>query len=107
MAVLDQARGVAAQPVARFSQTAFIFAVIAFAFLVYVTIRGDLPKWLGLFGFGGAAGGLGGLSQSLASSAFSAPGTNTAGAALPDVLSGGFGSNVVPFPSLPKLGTVN
>ncbi len=30
--------------------TSFLFFVLAAAFAFFVTVRGDLPKWLGLFG---------------------------------------------------------
>lgn len=33
------------------SQTSFIFAVTFVAYLVFITMRGDLAKWLGVFGF--------------------------------------------------------
>ena len=95
MAVGEQIRQAA--PVPQFSQTAFIFGVLAFAFLLFVTIRGHLPKWLGLFGFGGSPTNTPGMST---------PGTNTAGGALPDATQPGTYGNVVPFPSLPQLGTV-
>jgi hypothetical protein len=97
-----------------FNQTAFIFGVIAVAFLIYVTIKGDLPKWLGLLGLApssaSASSGLaspnsqGGGSTSNASVATAIPGTNSIGAALPDVLSGNYGNggNVIPFPALPS-----
>jgi hypothetical protein len=32
------------------SQSVIIFGAVAFAFLVFVTVRGDLPKWLSIFG---------------------------------------------------------
>lgn len=34
------------------SQTSFIFATVFVAYLVFITLRGDLAKWLGVFGFG-------------------------------------------------------
>jgi hypothetical protein len=30
--------------------TSFVFFVLTAAFVFFVTVRGDLPKWLGLFG---------------------------------------------------------
>ena len=103
---------VAASPAGQaigFNQTAFIFGVVAVAFLIYVTIKGDLPKWLGLLGLApsspSSSSGLSspGTGQS-ASAVTATTGTNTAGAALPDVLSGNYGSgNVIPFPALPNL----
>src|SRR5271170_6180265 len=38
------------------NNTAYLFAVLAAAFIFWVTVRGDLPKWLGLFGLAGTAG---------------------------------------------------
>ena len=35
------------------NQTAFTFGALAFAFLVFITIRGDLARWLGVFGLAG------------------------------------------------------
>jgi len=37
--------------------TAFLFFVLAAAFAFFITVRGDLPKWLGLFGLAGSAPG--------------------------------------------------
>lgn len=37
------------QPAA-LSQTSFVFAVVFVAFLIFITLRGDLAKWLGVFG---------------------------------------------------------
>lgn len=34
------------------SQTSFIFAIVFVAYLIFITLRGDLAKWLGVFGFG-------------------------------------------------------
>ena len=67
------------------NNTAYLFFVLALAFIFFVTIKGDLPKWLGLFGLG----------QSSASPAgTSAPGTTGVGGlpglpALPTLGSGG------------------
>lgn len=36
--------------------TAFLFFVLVAAFGFFVTVRGDLPKWLGLFGLVGVTG---------------------------------------------------
>lgn len=40
-----------------FSQTGFMFGAILFAFIVFITMRGDLAKWLGVFGLAGSASG--------------------------------------------------
>ena len=37
------------------NNTAYIFGVVTFAFIVFITTRGDLPKWLGLLGLGASA----------------------------------------------------
>lgn len=60
---------------AQISQTAFLFAALGFAFLFYVTIKGDLPKWLGLLGLAGTASG---AAPGLAVPAATAPATPTA-----------------------------
>ena len=39
------------------NNTAYLFFVLALAFLFFVTIKGDLPKWLGLLGLGGSPAG--------------------------------------------------
>jgi hypothetical protein len=99
------------------NQTALLFGAVAFAFVFFVTIRGDLGKWLGLFGLakgaaspapspsGGApvgtpgVGGLpatpalpsiGGLTNTLDVSAPYAPSTSVGtigGLTIPDMLS--------------------
>ena len=106
MASGDIVRGVAAQTaqpaLSGISQTAFIFGAVGFMFLVFITLRGDLPKWLGLLGLAPsttpATGQIG-----------STPGTSPLGAPVPDVLSGNYGnpgSNVLQFPAPPQLGTI-
>ena len=37
------------------NNTAYLFFVLALAFIVYITVKGDLPKWLGLFGLASSA----------------------------------------------------
>jgi hypothetical protein len=114
MAVGEQVRTVAAAPVAQFSQTAFVFGVVGFVFLLFVIMRGQLPKWVGLFtGKGSAATSptTGALTMpgtgQIASPAYATPGSNAAGAATPDAAQPGtYGDNVVSFTPLPKLGTV-
>lgn len=32
------------------SQTSVVFGALLFAFLIYITVTGDLKKWLALFG---------------------------------------------------------
>ena len=41
-------------------QTGFVFAVVGFAWVFYITTRGDLPKWLGLLGLAGGSSKAGG-----------------------------------------------
>lgn len=36
------------------SPTSFLFGALLFAFLFYITVNGDLAKWLGLLGLGAA-----------------------------------------------------
>lgn len=36
------------------SQTSFIFATVFVAYLIFITLNGDLPQWLGVLGFGKA-----------------------------------------------------
>ena len=60
------------------NNTAWLFFILAAAFLFYVTIKGDLPKWLGLFG----------LAPSTGAAAPSASSTGAAGGGLPNVLGG-------------------
>ena len=37
------------------NQTSFMFGALVVSFIFYVTIKGDLPQWLGLLGLGGFA----------------------------------------------------
>lgn len=34
------------------NNTAFLFGMVVLAFVIWVTAKGDLPKWLGLLGLG-------------------------------------------------------
>lgn len=43
-----------AAPSVTINNTAYLFFVLFGAFIVFITIRGDLPKWLGLLGLGGS-----------------------------------------------------
>lgn len=71
----------AARPSVGISQTAFIFGAIGFSFVIFITMRGDLPKWLGLLGLAGVKGGAGAPKPLPAVSPTSpaATGTMTAG----------------------------
>lgn len=55
-------------------QTGFVFAVVGFAWVFYITTRGDLPKWLGLLGLAGGSSKAPTASQG---------GTTISGAGLP------------------------
>jgi hypothetical protein len=68
------------------NQTSFMFGAIVFAFLFFITTRGDLGKWLGLLGLANVKGKTApattpNLSQS---SSITAP-NNSAGLSLPGV----------------------
>lgn len=69
------------------SQTSFIFAAVFVAYLVFITLRGDLAKWLGVFGFGtytapSATTGTGaGSSSATATSMLGGAGTGATGGA--------------------------
>lgn len=52
----DQIRSAASGGI---NQTSFMFGAVLFAFLFFITVRGDLAKWLGLLGLGGSSKGLG------------------------------------------------
>jgi hypothetical protein len=39
------------------NNTGFLFFVLVAAFIVFITVRGDLPKWLGLLGLAGSPSG--------------------------------------------------
>ena len=52
------------------NQTSFMFGACLFAFLFFITSRGDLSKWLGLLGLAGS-------SNAAPASASSASGTPT------------------------------
>lgn len=39
------------------NNTSFLFGAVAFAFLFFITARGDLPAWLGVFGLAGSSPG--------------------------------------------------
>jgi len=38
----------------RVNPTSLMFGAVLFAFLFYITVRGDLAKWLGLLGLAGS-----------------------------------------------------
>ena len=53
MTVGDQIR---ALPGSGINQTSFMFGAVLFAYLFFITTRGDLGKWLGLLGLAGVTG---------------------------------------------------
>lgn len=42
------------------NQTSLLFGALLFAFLFFITTRGELAKWLGIFGLAGSASTVGG-----------------------------------------------
>lgn len=68
-------------PSVSINNTGFLFFVLVGAFLVFVTVRGDLPKWLGLLGLGG--------SPKKAATTGAAPASGGVGSALPSLPSTG------------------
>jgi hypothetical protein len=94
------------------NQTSFMFGACLFAFLFYITARGDLAKWLGLLGLAGS----GNAAASAPTSSFGAAGSLTnafaANALNPSMLNQAGtspvtnpSSMIMPgFPSLPQFG---
>ena len=80
------------------NNTAWLFFVLVLAFLFFVTVRGDLPKWLGLLGLGGSP------KTGAAPTPAPAGDANFLGGALPDVLSGQH-AGLPPLPAIPGGGT--
>ena len=56
------------------NNTAYLFFVLSLAFIFYVTVKGDLPKWLGLFGLGAASSATSPASGGTAPAANGLPG---------------------------------
>jgi hypothetical protein len=52
-------------PLSGINQTSFLFGALAFAFVFFVTVRGDLPKWLGLLGLAGGSSAPAGTGAAL------------------------------------------
>lgn len=50
---------VRALPLSGVNQTSFLFGAVLFAYLFFITVRGDLAKWLGLLGLSGSGSGVG------------------------------------------------
>ncbi len=44
-----------AVPSSGINQTSFLFASLGLAWLFFITVRGDLPRWLGLLGLAGSS----------------------------------------------------
>lgn len=55
MSVGEQVRA-SVPPLGGINQTSFAFGAIMFAYLFFVTVRGDLGKWLGVLGLAGTTG---------------------------------------------------
>jgi len=72
MAVASTTAGALGRP-GGINNTAYLFFVLALAFLFYITVKGDLAKWLGLLGLGGSARPAAAPSQSVGTPA-AAPG---------------------------------
>lgn len=72
MTIGDQVR---ALPGAGINQTSFLFGAVVFAFLFYITTKGDLGKWLGLLGLAGTSG----TSAATAAGATAGAGASTSG----------------------------
>jgi hypothetical protein len=85
MAATAAAARALGNPSGGINNTAYLFFVLALAFIVYITVKGDLPKWLGLFGLGGTPAG--------------ATGSNPVATGTPSVAGGLPG-----LPGLPSLG---
>jgi hypothetical protein len=105
------------------NQTSFMFGACLFAFLFYITAKGDLSKWLGLLGLAGSgnagsgnagsgnaaptssfgsAGASGSLTNAFAANTLNPSALNQAGASPVTNPS----SMVMPgFPSLPQFGS--
>jgi hypothetical protein len=69
------------QPVS-VSQTGLLFGALMVAFLIFITTRGDLPKWLGLLGLANSAaprqaGSFGAFGAATSDAATAQPGYNT------------------------------
>ena len=86
MAVAATAARSLGNPSGGINNTAYLFFVLVLAFIFYVTIKGDLPKWLGLFGLGGTPAGTTASSQT-------STGTPSVGGGLPGL------------PSIPSIGS--
>lgn len=81
------AGAVVSRPAGGINNTAYLFFVLVLAFLFYVTLRGDLGKWLGLLG----------LSRTAAPAPQGAAGTPSLGGGLPGLPA--IGSTVSPLPN--------
>ena len=58
------------------NNTNVIFGVLLFSFIVYITTKGELPAYIGLFTAKGTSGGIG-TDKSGTASLFGVPGTST------------------------------
>jgi hypothetical protein len=76
-------------PLSGINQTSFAFGSIMFAYLFFITVRGDLGKWLGVLGLAGTTGA---ASTTAPASTSATAANNDAGNSLPTG-NGGSGSN--------------
>ena len=64
------------------NQTSFLFGAILFAFLFFITVRGDLAKWLGLLGLANTSGSAASVGNTVTPSLSATPSLN---AQLPNI----------------------
>lgn len=67
----DQARGIVGQ-IGGINQTSFLFGAVMFGYLFFITVRGDLPAWLGLLGLAGTTSSTGSTATGASTPATSA-----------------------------------
>jgi hypothetical protein len=83
-----------ALPFAGVNQTSFMFGAVVFAYLFFITVRGDLAKWLGLLGLAGGGVSGGGVSGG---------GVSGGGVNAPAVSGAPAGVGLPALPSIPNL----
>lgn len=75
MPTLAAPGGVNPAPSVTINNTAYLFFVLFGAFIVFITIRGDLPKWLGLLGLAGSPTGATSTTPTTSTGIGNLPGT--------------------------------
>lgn len=90
----DEIMAIAAVKPTGVSQTNFIFAMIFVMYLIYITLNGDLAKWLGVFGLGSAASGTQAQVTGQGNLSSITQGVSSVG-------------NLPALPALPTLGTIS